>query len=287
MPSPTLRFTDVDSQRDLHAALVPVARRHGIVMHNHDFWEWFLVVDGEGLHRVNGHEDNLAVGDLRLIRPRDAHSIIANRGLELINIAFPNDVWHAFVQSMGHGNPCHDLERPPRPPGTALEGQNFEEALHVVKETLHFYTVPTPPWPDRLALWRLFSTLLPLLWSSSPVPDGLRFDAPLWLQKALPQMREEENLRQGVSRLLEFCAVSPTHLARTLQKWCGHSPTDYINELRLHRAAALLRTSRTEIPAIADRCGFANLSYFYRLFKQRYGCTPREYRLNAQRTVAP
>ena len=48
--------------------------------------------------------------------------------------------------------------------------------------------------------------------------------------------------------------------------------------LRLNLAAELLRITDATVLDIAGRVGFDNLSYFNRLFKRRYGMTPREYR---------
>ena len=54
--------------------------------------------------------------------------------------------------------------------------------------------------------------------------------------------------------------------------------TAYLNDHRLNLAAELLRITDATVLDIAGRVGFDNLSYFNRLFKRRYGMTPREYR---------
>jgi AraC-like DNA-binding protein len=55
--------------------------------------------------------------------------------------------------------------------------------------------------------------------------------------------------------------------------------TRYINKLRLTEAARLL-TDKTGKPIaeIAYSVGYANASYFNKLFKEEYGCTPKAFR---------
>ncbi|MGH2559654.1 MAG: helix-turn-helix domain-containing protein, partial [Thermomicrobiales bacterium] len=61
----------------------------------------------------------------------------------------------------------------------------------------------------------------------------------------------------------------------------------FVNDLRLERAALLLRTTTQEITEIAAECGFDSLSYFYRLFGRRFGASPRAFRVHARRAVVP
>jgi AraC-like DNA-binding protein len=63
----------------------------------------------------------------------------------------------------------------------------------------------------------------------------------------------------------------------------GMTFTGYVNKLRLTEAARLLTEKNTATVAeIAYSVGYANVSYFNRLFKEEYGCTPKAFR-----TLAP
>jgi len=51
----------------------------------------------------------------------------------------------------------------------------------------------------------------------------------------------------------------------------------YIRERRLEHAAQLLAGGRHAITDVAYQVGFADLSYFYRSFRKRYGISPKRY----------
>lgn len=59
----------------------------------------------------------------------------------------------------------------------------------------------------------------------------------------------------------------------------------YLQNYRLHRAMALLRTSDLPIGEIAEEAGFGSPQAFSRLFKRKLGLSPREYR--QQPTASP
>jgi AraC-like DNA-binding protein len=64
-----------------------------------------------------------------------------------------------------------------------------------------------------------------------------------------------------------------------LKSELGMTFTSYLNKLRLTEAARLLaEKSDTTVSEIALSVGYANVSYFNRLFKEEYGCTPKAIR---------
>lgn len=60
----------------------------------------------------------------------------------------------------------------------------------------------------------------------------------------------------------------------------GMSFSEYLNDMRLERAKDTLRHSDYGIAEIADMCGFQNVTYFNRLFRRKFGCSPKECRTN-------
>ncbi|SET34020.1 AraC family transcriptional regulator [Paenibacillus sp. NFR01] len=52
----------------------------------------------------------------------------------------------------------------------------------------------------------------------------------------------------------------------------------YINEVRLEMARERITFSPLPLEHISETCGFANYTYFHRIFKNRFGMSPKEYR---------
>ncbi len=89
------------------------------------------------------------------------------------------------------------------------------------------------------------------------------------------------------------CVVTGTGANRTkvnevLKSELGMTFTSYLNKLRLTEAARLLaEKSAATIAEIAYSVGYGNVSYFNRLFKEEYGCTPKVFRSLATEQVEP
>ena len=67
-------------------------------------------------------------------------------------------------------------------------------------------------------------------------------------------------------------------LTAKVRSLTGLSANNFITRVRLDRASQLLRSSELNVSEIAWDCGFQDLSYFGRVFKEVYGQTPTNYR---------
>lgn len=80
-----------------------------------------------------------------------------------------------------------------------------------------------------------------------------------------------------VAELARQAQLSPRRFMTVFREVCGRSPLDYVIEVRLDRAAELLREGRLTISQVAERTGFASVHYFSRVFHQRRGVPPSLY----------
>ena len=86
--------------------------------------------------------------------------------------------------------------------------------------------------------------------------------------------RNMDNTAYGVDQLAADLCMSRMNAYRRMKAVTGMSPSEFIRDQRLLRAAELLRTTSDSIVSIADQTGFSSASYFTKCFKEKYGVAP-------------
>lgn len=79
-----------------------------------------------------------------------------------------------------------------------------------------------------------------------------------------------------------YLGMNRTYFCMFFKKHYGKGFADYLNDLRVDKAAALLLQGDRTIAEIARECGFKTIPYFNRAFKRSKGVTPGEYRKKYQ-----
>lgn len=108
--------------------------------------------------------------------------------------------------------------------------------------------------------------------SEQEVRDMRRMKAMLSFLEA--HYAEELTLEQ----ISESACISVTECMRCFRRSIGVSPIRFLKERRLQHAADMLRHTEMSISGIAASCGFLDMSYFAKSFRQLYGITPTAYR---------
>lgn len=106
------------------------------------------------------------------------------------------------------------------------------------------------------------------------------------LAKAIQTAIEEryDNPQLGAGIIADLLGVSSAHAGRVFRQYTGATIPERINHVRLEKAALWLSNSDLTVLEIATRVGYTNESYFFKLFKARYGVTPRAYADGEQNT---
>jgi len=269
-----LHWKDVRSDAlPVHVARLFFRAGTGFDVHTHDFAEVYWCESGEGIHRINGVDSPVRTGDITFIRPHDRHGAVSgSAGMTHVNIAFAVAAMAPLAARYPEW-PWHAGDAPLRARLSPQQIQRLSE------------------WADDLAVDGVrqldldgFLTDLARLVTrpSGHDPTG---GLPIWLSDALGAFADPRNLAGGTARLAQLCERSQEHINRVVRAQQGRTTTDLINELRMRWAATELRLGNRSITDIALTCGLDHLGHFYRLFRERFGMTPRGYRLQARRVA--
>lgn len=96
----------------------------------------------------------------------------------------------------------------------------------------------------------------------------------------------DEYIARHYSEKIRLCDVaSSLHLcekqvSRVIKKEYGCTFSEYVNRKRMMVAVMMLKHTEMTVSDISRATGFENSNYFYRVFKEKYGLTPIEYRNN-------
>ncbi len=89
----------------------------------------------------------------------------------------------------------------------------------------------------------------------------------------------ETHYKNGTLADVSNDAKQPTYyISRLLKKHTGSNFKELLQERKLQQATYLLSQTPLSIEAIMEMIGYNNSSYFYRKFREKYGCSPKEYR---------
>ena len=90
-------------------------------------------------------------------------------------------------------------------------------------------------------------------------------------------LRERLSEPPSLDELGRLVGCSPFYLSRTFSTEMGMTISQYLRQLRLERAAELLRSGRFNVTEAAVEVGYSSLSHFSQAFHEHFGCCPGLY----------
>ncbi len=101
---------------------------------------------------------------------------------------------------------------------------------------------------------------------------------PPLVTQAVLAMRAHYAELYGAEELSRQLGVSKSHLVRVFSKAMGMGPGQYLTQVRLEAAKAMLAARDWPLETVASLCGFSGANYFCKVFKRHEGCTPAAWR---------
>jgi transcriptional regulator GlxA family with amidase domain len=81
-----------------------------------------------------------------------------------------------------------------------------------------------------------------------------------------------------IDRMAEIAAMSPRNFARAFQRDVGMTPMQYVQNARIDHARKLLESCDVPLKVLASRCGFGSARHMRKVFSERIGLSPNQYR---------
>ena len=259
-------------------------RRHRIhtaeLSHTHEFVELVYILDGEGIHGIDGVEYAVRRGCLLLINYRQNHYFRTDSEMEFYNILLdPEWVSEKLIEQenafallslsgfgefaqVDTGQPLLSFRGDARLRLERLIGDMFAE-----QENREPGFEAALKAQTNLLLCLIFRQMI----GSPQLPGGL---GPEFLQ----YLREHCAEKLSLEELSKSCFYNPSYLSRRFKEYFGITITDFLSRSRLEKAEELLRSSNLSTDRIAQECGFSSKNAFYRQFKEFRGMTPGDFR---------
>lgn len=111
----------------------------------------------------------------------------------------------------------------------------------------------------------------------SPTPKELRDNERLKGMIKFIESHFAENL--SVAQIARTVAVSDSECTQCFRRVTGLSPIQFLKKYRILFAAEKIRSTKMKISDIAFECGFTDMSYFAKSFRQIFKTSPTDYRV--------
>lgn len=265
----TVAFKHPDWEADFH-----IWNQMSTEMHNHHFFELFVVLEGNIAHYINGKKELLSVGNLRFIRPSDFHSqqSVGELRAKTINICFTpqfKEECAAFNSTFSEaldssGIPLlfrlNEKEFPYVDFLTEciLQAKNDQEEINLIRQFIVLCSNHIPANTDR----------------SEKRPD--------WFNDFLLRVNDPKNFSQPVNQLYRYVNYSSSMLSILFKKYMNMTLVQYFTDVKIKYACNLLRNTNYSTLSIANDIGFFSLSHFNHVFKEHVHLTPAQYRQSYQ-----
>ncbi len=230
---------------------------------------WTFLIRGHGIVAIEEKINHVGPGDLILFPEGVLHSFEHPKGekLEMINVHFHAKVYGLmdFLSLKGLKGIFNNLGSFPK----------------LISHELTRSSALKPPCYQAYMGQLIKSMLLHVLYhSQSDAPtsiSGIRQLLKLYpVLEMIERRLEDPDLKQ--SDLAAKLYISEVYLRKIFNSLFGESPVKFINHRRIELACKLLRESDLPVKAVAEKSGFRNLQFFYRVFTRITGLTPARYR---------
>lgn len=253
--------------------------------HRHDYVEIIYMCSGQTRHIVNGSEEVvLNKGDLLFLNQNAAHEIYpAGENDIAVNFIVLPEFFDKTFEMIEEENVIRDFVV-----GSLRQNHNGTDYIYFKVADI----LPVQNLIENM-IWSLVhkqgnirninqTTMGLLILQLANYTERIEGNGPGQYEKNMmfTVLRYiEENYKEGtLTELAGLTKQSVTGMSKFIKKQSGLNFLQLLQQKRLNQAAFLLTTANLTVEEIILAVGYDNTSYFHRIFRERYGDTPKRYR---------
>lgn len=271
-------------------ALFPIACYHDdlttcpVPWHWHDELEVLVVTEGSAVVTAGSEKRILHHGDGCFINTGVLHGAwdFENSGCRFHSLVFHARLVGGSMDSIFWQNYIQPLMQNPTLKFVCFDASEFwmQEANNSIETAWENCMLETPGY--EFAVRDALSHLIFLLSTHHPSVPQHTSDKALRnaerIKIMLQYVQEHYNGEISTAQIAESALISESECLRCFRATIGTTPIQYVKQFRIQKAAELLTSTNQKIADIAAQCGFFDVSYFTKTFREQKGCTPGEYR---------
>lgn len=255
--------------------------------HWHEEWEAVLLTSGSCLVAAGNEKAVLHAGEGFFIQSEALHGCwdTDNSGCMFHSMVFHPRLVSGSLDSIFHQQFVLPLLEYKGPELILLKPHILwqKQALEALENAWQQCVREEAGYPFRVRnalsefIWLLHVNLSPSV--SSIRPKNLR-DAQR-IKAMLNCIHSQFSSDLSTAAIAASASVSESECLRCFHNTIGTTPIRYLKQYRIQQAARMLAETHEQISDIASACGFQDMSYFTKAFRESMGCVPTVYRKNA------
>lgn len=249
--------------------------------HFHEEFEFLVITKGSGVLCVDGENRRLRAGDGAFVNARSIHlGFPDGRGdVSFFAVVFSPRIFGSFVSDAVVDRYVSPVLRGSLrlPELCSPETGWGAEALRAARGLYELRGVPDCELELKSRLFHLWAVLC-AHGTRAEAADG-RLDE---LRGAMELIDREYASHLTLADLAAAAHMSESHFCRSFAAVAHKTPFSYLQQVRIQKSCQYLKNSDLAVSRIAVSCGFNDLSYYARRFREQLGCTPTEYRRRAR-----
>lgn len=254
----------------------------GLPVHWHEEFEITLVRKGSCTYQIDLTPCLIKEGDFLLLPPGMLHGTGERPAADFITDSFvfrldmlmsliPDSCTTQFFSPISDGRILYPAYLAAESKAAQLLLQPFEQICRIFEEKSSGYELEI-----KAELFHLFFLLRSHVpFRRQPLKNTEITDK---LKTVLQFIQEHYRQTVTVREMADLCHFSEYHFMRFFKRHMNMTCIEYLNQYRLETAAQQLAQTELPVTRIALETGFNNISYFNRIFRKKFGITPKEYR---------